>query len=367
MDHYQMPTRLASCVRDFLTDRQILMTFDGQEESRVLFKSGLPQGSPLSPVLHIHYASGLGNQTEPKHEGITVYVDDELMIQGSASQKFNQRRLQECINLRAARAPHLNIRFAHDKTEFMHVLPRTANSTGKRYNNDPITVHDVPIAPSQSIRSFGVTIDHRLTFKAQATRTSARLRGGTGRLWAIAKRKGASPGRLHQILTTENIPGFIWVSEAWWTSARHVMDQLTPSYHALARIISGLPKWCPLPLLLQEAALAPLDLLLDQMSPCYEIRLLLRPDYHQCKQTLLTLLRRKEDRDGDVGLRRIATMIRRLIPEATTLECKRHVSKNLYLRAPDIRSDDKRTVATSFNEWAAGLDNTILLFTDESK
>lgn len=55
----------------------------------------------------------------------------------------------------------------------------------KSYNNNPIMMQDIPIAPSNKIRSLGVTIDHCHSVKAHAARGSSRLRANTGRLWDI--------------------------------------------------------------------------------------------------------------------------------------------------------------------------------------
>lgn len=72
------------------------ISFDEQKESPMPFSSELAQGSPLLSLLYILYVSSLSTQaTLPpsSHEGITVYVDDEVIIQGSKSQKFSQRCL----------------------------------------------------------------------------------------------------------------------------------------------------------------------------------------------------------------------------------------------------------------------------------
>lgn len=60
----------------------------------------------------------------------------------------------------------------------------------------------------------------------------------------------------------------LWGSEAWWTGAAHVLTQVAP-------IITGLSKWTPLQLLLDEAGLPPLTLLLNNGSRRYGIRILL--------------------------------------------------------------------------------------------
>lgn len=248
----------------------------------------------------------------------------------------------------------------------MHIIAQASNGTSKKTNKDPIIVMGNPIAPSTTIRSLKVNIDHRLSFKAHAPRASARLQGGTGCIRAISKRKGASPGALHQIITSTTLLALFWGSEAWWTEARHVLDQLTPGYHALTRIITGLPRWCPIPLLLQEAGLAPLELALDRRTQDYRIRLLLRPDDHQCKAGLLQLISHKQIAH-QTGLRRVVHLVQRLIPKIADVEHTTHPTNATFLPQPEIPQEDEKAATEQFKTWAHALTNTIFLYTDGSK
>lgn len=59
MRHYKCPTYFISIIRDFTGDQSISRFFDGEAEPPARYQSGLPQESPLSQVLCIHYASAL--------------------------------------------------------------------------------------------------------------------------------------------------------------------------------------------------------------------------------------------------------------------------------------------------------------------
>lgn len=172
----------------------------------------------------------------------------------------------------------------------MHIIHHTANGTGKSYNQDPILDQGVAILPSSSIVTLRVTIDKRLCLKAHAARVSPKLRSSTGWQLAISGMKGASADSLHQIISSTVIPRFLGGSEPWWTGARHVLDQLTPSYHVLTRMITGLPCWCLTTLLLQEAVLPPLLLAMDSKSLWYGTKLLLAENNQPCKTLLLAYL-----------------------------------------------------------------------------
>lgn len=77
LTHFRFPEKLSKIIDSFNTDRTIKMAFDGQEETPVPFLSGLPQGSPLSPVLFVIYAAALSTLgPQPKMRETTSYVDD---------------------------------------------------------------------------------------------------------------------------------------------------------------------------------------------------------------------------------------------------------------------------------------------------
>lgn len=212
------------------------------------------------------------------------------MIQGAKTQKAGSRMLQIRLDERIQRAKYLNIQFAAMKVELMHLIPHTNNVMGAR-DITGITLYDVPVAPKTSIKSRGVWIDHRLSFKVHAATAAANRRRSAGFLWRIVKRKGITPRTLHHLAMTTTVPPMLRGSEAWWTGAQHILGQLATAYNTMARIITGLPKWTPMRFLLQEAGMPPLEYLLDLTSQWYGIRVLLNPDDHPCKQRLLSYVK----------------------------------------------------------------------------
>lgn len=206
----------------------------------------------------------------------------------------------------------------------MHMVAGT--KTAAR-DETKIRQNDIKIGPSNYLKSLGVWIYHRLTFKRHTAHTSSHARGSTAALWKITKSKGVSPGSLHHLVTRAAIPGFTWGSEIRWTGARHVIDQVTPAYNGMVRLITGLPQWTPLRHLLIEAGLPPLHLYLDMLSRRYRTRILCSKDNHPCKATLLQAIRDRgpHSRNG-TGLSRIADLLATLITRPDLIEDPTDVS-----------------------------------------
>lgn len=59
--HFRFPESLVQSIKCFNTDRTVALAVDGEQETAVPFLSGLPQGSPISPVLFVIYAAALSS------------------------------------------------------------------------------------------------------------------------------------------------------------------------------------------------------------------------------------------------------------------------------------------------------------------
>jgi len=53
-----------------MEDRKVIMSMDGKEGDSMDVETGVPQGSPVSPVLFVIYLSGLFGQVEEKEKGV---------------------------------------------------------------------------------------------------------------------------------------------------------------------------------------------------------------------------------------------------------------------------------------------------------
>ena len=171
-----------------MPNRSVRLSFDGQiDEPRPLL-CGLPQGSPLSPVLFLTYVAVALEQPgcQPAAIQDTSYVDDVNCLALGKSLISVTRLLQDRTNLQLERARHLRITFAPGKSDLVHFIPPTSNkkppsSTEGRPAGTTVILSSpsgttTDILPSASIRYLGVTIDERLSFCPHVLDTAARCR-----------------------------------------------------------------------------------------------------------------------------------------------------------------------------------------------
>ena len=115
---------LVQCVDSFLRERTCLLTFQGSPRSFAPVSVGVPQGSPISPLLFVIYVSSL--HLDIPRSLIVSYVNDFAVTIASPSYRTNVRLLQKSFSLLKRKASPINISFSVPKTELIHW--RTARS-----------------------------------------------------------------------------------------------------------------------------------------------------------------------------------------------------------------------------------------------
>ena len=76
------PKWLVLWAKDWLTGREVTLYFDGQAALPTEVRAGVPQGSPLSPVLFILHIASLYKQLKEKHPYVALvgFVDDTNLL-----------------------------------------------------------------------------------------------------------------------------------------------------------------------------------------------------------------------------------------------------------------------------------------------
>ena len=85
-------------VRAFATNRRTTLVIQGHETEVLSITDGVPQGSPLSPILFLFYNSGLLELCQRPKEGLSVvgFLDDVNILAYSSSTENNYRMLEAC-------------------------------------------------------------------------------------------------------------------------------------------------------------------------------------------------------------------------------------------------------------------------------
>jgi len=109
---------LVQWVGPFLRDRTCRLTFLGSPRPFDPVSVGVPQGSPISPLLFVIYIFSLYLESPRSHN--ISYVDDLAVTLASPSYRTNVRRLQKSLSALKRKVSPINISFSIPKTDLIH-------------------------------------------------------------------------------------------------------------------------------------------------------------------------------------------------------------------------------------------------------
>ncbi|CDO68734.1 hypothetical protein BN946_scf184652.g61 [Trametes cinnabarina] len=286
----QVPEDLVLWIQDFLSDRCTQVKFDDFTSEPLHASSGLPQGSPLSPILYLFYSADLLEVTDSKDPSKASggFIDDTMLIVTSPTFEQNIAVLTDLVPQLLGWSKSHACRFDVAKFQMLHC---TRNE--KRYNPLPLVIDDHHILPSESARYLGIIVDRRLRWNEQA---DSAVDKGTSAVLAIARLSRPTYGLPHkhirQLVRSVALPKMEYGLPVWYNPVRlppgstrrkgsvGLCNRLGKVQRFAARIISGAFKTTASVVLDFHASLLPIDLRLNQAAFNAAARLASLPPSH---------------------------------------------------------------------------------------
>jgi ribonuclease HI len=288
-----IPTIIITWTNHFLTNRSTSLAFDGQKEPQKPIQTGIPQGSPTSPILFLLYLRPLFDTLNHQLPSVWTpsYIDDVALVVHGPSRPHNARLLEAAAKAAFTWAANNAVLFDDSKTELMH-FHRQRNTTIT--NEELVTLPNNTIVrpgtqggPSDVIRWIGVWFDRQLTFKHHVNLKTASGLRTLGALQRLANTEaGLSPAAVRQLYISCVVPIYTFGAEVWWNSQSNYCQHLQTIQNRAARHILGAFKTTPARALQNEAVLTPIKAHLNHLHRQYAIRTLSMPTTHPIRLRL---------------------------------------------------------------------------------
>ena len=289
MQRLDLPSTLVSWVSSFLSERVIRLMFDGRVQDETPVDIGIPQGSPISPILFLIYTRDVWQDRAFQ----ISYIDDFSLAVSSTSAKKNCRALKDAAETLLQHASGKGVHFDPGKTELVHFHTR------RKPESEGLTINGCHIQPKTLVRWLGVWLDVKLSFKQHVEK---KINSATAAFFALQRlgslQKGLSVKALRQLYMACITATADYGVPLWYTN--NCQGLLLSRYQRLqnmaVRHILGAFKGSPTKALELEAALLPPQLRFEKQCYMYALRTLqFQPD-HPISQALSNLT---EDELGD--------------------------------------------------------------------
>ena len=277
------PRWLVLWTKDWLTGREATLHFDGQAAPPTTIRAGVPQGSPLSPVLFILYIASLYKQLKEKHPHIAIvgFADDTNLLAFGREPQANVRQLEAAWETCLQWADTRGMAFAPEKSELIHF------NRGRKQWTDRLDLAQPgrgtsPVRPTGSARFLGIWLDWKLNWKAHLGAVKRKLSTQSYALSRIAAKTwglGLAKARevyskcIRSALAYGASSFHIPTEKGGKPATRGITQALGKAQNESLRIVAGAFKSTPIRNLETETWVPPLDLYFNKRLADFEARL----------------------------------------------------------------------------------------------
>jgi hypothetical protein len=220
----RIPGDLVAWVESFCNGRKASVVV-GDYESPIseIEHVGIPQGSPLLPILYVFYNENLVQGRISTSEGSIGFIDDYNAWVIGPSAAENTRKLQTQLLPRAEKwTRESGAVFEAEKTTFIHfVRPLQPD----RVPSNHLIFGNKTIAPKRSAKILGVTMDSGLSMNEHVSKA---IEKATGKCMALRKIRSVRPAQMRQMYMAAVVPTTDYAASTWYAPShigvkRHVV------------------------------------------------------------------------------------------------------------------------------------------------
>ena len=203
-----IPDELLRWINAFCSDRTTTIQVNGHSsEVQSLPQAGLPQGSPLSPILFLFFNADLVQRRIDSHGGAIAFVDDFTAWVTGPTAQSNRQGIEAIIKDALDWETRSGATFNIQKTAIIHF-------TRKSYKSDsqPFMIKGQAVDPQDHVKILGVVMDAKLKYKEHIWMAASR---GLQAAMELRRLRGLTPSTTRQLFTCMVTPVVDYASHVW--------------------------------------------------------------------------------------------------------------------------------------------------------
>lgn len=275
-------------VDSFLSDRRAMLVIDGRTGETRSIQAGLPQGSPISPILFILSVSEMFQWLENRHPWLQAisFVDDVGLVTECHNLGDGTMQLEAIARDAIQWGSDNKVEFEVSKTEILVFSRRRkvlqdAKSVAVRIGEQTFTIKQ------EATRWLGFWLDSKLLFKTHFENRMASARGALQRVSSLSRSNGGLSVNLTRRVVVAAVTSVaMYGSEIWWRGQKDRVHKVQLLLNSQARAITGLLKSTPRAFLQTASCLPDAQDLLDHRQTKFAMRALNANGGHPTHQLL---------------------------------------------------------------------------------
>ena len=203
-----IPPQLVQWIDAFCSQRTATIVVNGYtSQTQDLAQAGLPQGSPLSPILFLFFNADLAQCKLSTQGGSMAFVDDYSAWITGPTAAANRRAIEAIVERALEWERRSGATFEGEKTVLVHFTrdPRRTDTT-------PVLVKGEPVSPTRKAKILGVIMDSELRFKEHIANAATK---GLKAAMALKRLRMISPSTARRLFGATVAPMVDYASNIW--------------------------------------------------------------------------------------------------------------------------------------------------------
>jgi retron-type reverse transcriptase len=275
-------------VDSFLSGRRAMLVIDRRTGETRSIQAGLPQGSPISPVLFILSISGMFQGFEDRHPRLQAIslVDDIGLVTEWDDLEEGTRKLEHIARDAIQWGAHNKVEFEVSKTEVVvfsrrRKILQATRLAAVRIRRQTFTIKQ------EATKWLGFRLDPKLLFKTHFENRMASAKGALQRISSLSRSSGGlSVNLMRRVAVAAVTSTAMYGSEIWWRGQKDRLEKVQLLLNSQARAITGLLRSTPRTFLWEASCLPTARDLLDHRQTRFAARALNADGDHPTHQLL---------------------------------------------------------------------------------